>query len=63
MTYTLHYWQGFPGRGEYIRLALEEAGADYVDVARKPEGDGGGPGQGRQPPLAEPVRRRGVGGR
>ena len=31
MVYTLYYWQGFPGRGEYVRLALEEAGADYRD--------------------------------
>ena len=30
------------GRGEFVRLALEEAGADYIDVARKPIGEGGG---------------------
>ena len=30
----LYYWPGIPGRGEFIRLALEEAGAPYVDVAR-----------------------------
>jgi glutathione S-transferase len=30
----LYYWPGIPGRGEFIRLALEEAGAAYVDVAR-----------------------------
>lgn len=35
MAYELYYWDGIPGRGEFIRLALEEAGADYVDVARK----------------------------
>ena len=29
------------GRGEFVRLALEEAGAAYVDVARGPEGVGG----------------------
>jgi glutathione S-transferase len=34
MTYELYYWPGIPGRGEFVRLALEEAGADYVDVAR-----------------------------
>ncbi len=34
MTYELYYWPGIQGRGEFIRLALEEAGADYVDVAR-----------------------------
>ncbi|EJZ19152.1 glutathione S-transferase (plasmid) [Rhizobium sp. Pop5] len=36
MTYELHYWDGIQGRGEFVRLALEEAGADYVDVAREP---------------------------
>lgn len=39
MTYELFYWTGIEGRGEFIRLALEDAGADYVDVARK-QGDG-----------------------
>ena len=34
MSYELYYWPGIPGRGEFVRLALEEAGADYVDVAR-----------------------------
>ena len=38
MTYTLYYWDGIPGRGEFVRLALEEAGADYVDAARAPGG-------------------------
>jgi glutathione S-transferase len=31
-----------PGRGEFVRLALEEGAADYVDVARQPESEGGG---------------------
>jgi glutathione S-transferase len=35
MRYELYYWPGIQGRGEYIRLALEEAGADYADVARQ----------------------------
>src|ERR1700730_10913106 len=35
MKYELYYWPGIQGRGEYVRLALEEAGADYVDVARE----------------------------
>jgi len=35
MRYELHYWPTIQGRGEFIRLALEEAGADYVDVARR----------------------------
>jgi glutathione S-transferase len=34
MTYELYYWTGIQGRGEFVRLALEDAGADYVDVAR-----------------------------
>jgi glutathione S-transferase len=34
MKYELYYWPGIQGRGEYVRLALEEAGADYIDVAR-----------------------------
>jgi glutathione S-transferase len=38
MRYELYYWDGIQGRGEYVRLALEAAGADYVDVARKPGG-------------------------
>jgi glutathione S-transferase len=36
MRYELYYWPTIQGRGEFVRLALEEAGADYVDVARKP---------------------------
>jgi len=35
MKYELYYWPGIQGRGEFIRLALEEAGADYADVARE----------------------------
>jgi glutathione S-transferase len=34
MRYQLYYWPGIQGRGEYVRLALEQAGADYADVAR-----------------------------
>ncbi|CAN5718525.1 glutathione S-transferase [soil metagenome] len=41
MTYQLHYWPRIQGRGEFVRLALEAAGADYVDVARE-EGKGQG---------------------
>ncbi|HEY2539234.1 MAG TPA: glutathione S-transferase [Stellaceae bacterium] len=39
MKYELYYWSGIQGRGELVRLALEEAGADYVDVARGPGGE------------------------
>ena len=35
MRYELYYWPSIQGRGEFVRLALEEAGADYVDVARR----------------------------
>jgi glutathione S-transferase len=35
MRYELYYWPDVQGRGEFVRLALEEAGADYVDVARQ----------------------------
>ncbi len=38
--YELYYWPEIPGRGEFVRLALEEAGQRYVDVARA-EGDDG----------------------
>jgi len=36
VRYELYYWPTIQGRGEFVRLALEEAGADYVDVARRP---------------------------
>ena len=38
MKYELYYWPGIQGRGEYVRLALEEAGAEYADVARSERG-------------------------
>ena len=38
MKYSLYYWPDIQGRGEYIRLALEDAGADYDDVARSGNG-------------------------
>jgi glutathione S-transferase len=38
MRYELYYWPTIQGRGEYIRLALEEVGATYRDVAREPGG-------------------------
>ncbi len=34
MAYELYYWPGIQGRGEFVRLALEAAGAEYIDVAR-----------------------------
>lgn len=38
MRYELYYWPTIPGRGEFVRLALEEAGVDYLDVAQDPDG-------------------------
>jgi glutathione S-transferase len=62
MTYELHYWPGIQGRGEFVRLALEEAGVDYVDIARTPESHGGGEAalvaflnDAVPPPFAPPV--------
>jgi glutathione S-transferase len=42
MPYELYYWPSNQGRGEFVRLALEEAAADYIDVGRVAEADGGG---------------------
>jgi glutathione S-transferase len=39
MQYALYYWPEIQGRGEYVRLALEEADADYIDVARRRGGE------------------------
>jgi len=64
MAYQLIYWPVLQGRGEFIRLALEDARATYEDLARKPQDEGGGfdvilryikgeaPGF---PPLAPPI--------
>jgi glutathione S-transferase len=38
MNYELYYWPSIQGRGEFIRLALEDAGAGYSDIARRPGG-------------------------
>jgi glutathione S-transferase len=35
-VYELHYWPGIPGRGEFVRLALEDVAAPYLDIARLP---------------------------
>ncbi len=67
MIYQLYYWPDIQGRGEFVRLALEEAGAAYRDVAREP-GRGGGVGalmrfiEGRnlpRPPFAPPFLKAG----
>ena len=68
MTYDLYYWPGIQGRGEFVRLALEEAGAHYRDVAVLPRAEGGGvPAILRvlaargvsQPPFAPPILKVG----
>jgi len=40
--YELHYWPTIQGRGEFVRLALEYVGVEYLDVARGHEASGGG---------------------
>ena len=68
MRYELYYWPQIQGRGEFIRLALEEAGADYADVARLPASRGGGDGaiervlghaRNGRTPFAPPILRAG----
>jgi len=63
MRYQLFYWPSIQGRGEFARLALEDAGASYDDVARKRGGmarmlammDG----RGKRPPFAPPFLKAG----
>jgi glutathione S-transferase len=38
MAYELHYWPGIQGRGEFVRIALEAAGAAYTEVPHTPSG-------------------------
>jgi glutathione S-transferase len=42
VKYERYYWPTIQGRGEFVRLALEDAGAEYIDVARVPASAGGG---------------------
>jgi glutathione S-transferase len=64
MRYQLYYWPGIQGRGEFVRLALEEASAAYDDVARKSGGmdkmmammKGG---RDKHPPFAPPFLKSG----
>jgi glutathione S-transferase len=63
MRYQLYYWPGIQGRGEFVRLVLEDAGAAYDDVARKSGGmdkmmammDG----RDKRPPFAPPFLKVG----
>jgi glutathione S-transferase len=64
MRYQLFYWPEIQGRGEFVRLALEDAGADYDDVAR---GKGGMQrmlammegARDKRPPFAPPFLKAG----
>src|SRR3954463_1444478 len=38
MKLELFYWPKIQGRGEFVRLALEDVGTQYTDVAREPQG-------------------------
>jgi glutathione S-transferase len=67
MVYELYYWPSIQGRGEFVRLSLEEAGAAYVDVAREAKSGAGmarmmrilnGQGDAR-PPFAPPFLKAG----
>ena len=66
--YELHYWPGIQGRGEFVRLALEAAGAPYLDVARGGATDGLGvpallrllnDADAARPPFAPPILKHG----
>lgn len=68
MIYELYYWPGIQGRGEFVRLALEEGGAEYVDMALIADEEGGGVAALRKfidgadvprPPFAPPFLKAG----
>jgi glutathione S-transferase len=67
MVYELYYWPSIQGRGEFVRLTLEQAGARYRDVAREPGQRGGVAAlmrflngrQVRRPPFAPPFLKAG----
>src|SRR5712672_156591 len=63
MKYELYYWPSIQGRGEYVRLALEDAGANYADVARSDRGMAAMTGmmeaRGGTPPFAPPFLKAG----
>ncbi|HZL38784.1 MAG TPA: glutathione S-transferase family protein [Pseudolabrys sp.] len=64
MRYQLYYWPEIQGRGEFVRLVLEDAGAAYDDVARSKTGmdkmmamiNGG---RDKHPPFAPPFLKAG----
>lgn len=68
MPYELYYWDGIQGRGEFVRLALEQAGADYIDICRGKASAGQGMpamlaimenGEGSNIPFAPPFLKDG----
>lgn len=65
MKYELYYWPSIQGRGEFVRLALEEAGAEYIDVARRSKAGREAVGKmvvgarTKTPPFAPPVLKAG----
>lgn len=65
MVYELYYWPTAQGRGEFVRLAMEEGGAQYRDVARESGKEAGIPAMMRllsdreTPPFAPPFLRAG----
>jgi glutathione S-transferase len=68
MRYQLFYWPEIQGRGEFVRLALEDAGAAYDDVARSKAGKSGSldrmmammdSGRDKHPPFAPPFLKAG----
>lgn len=62
MTLQFYYWPGIQGRGEFVRLALEAGGLDYVDVARGRGGVGAmfdAMAEAVPPPFAPPFLRDG----
>lgn len=65
MRYEFFYWPDVQGRGEFVRLALEDAGASYVDVARQSKRGMAAmmklleDKRGKRPPFAPPFLRAG----
>lgn len=64
MRYQLFYWPEIQGRGEFVRLALEDAGATYDDAARRPGGADRmmaimQSGRDKRPPFAPPFLKAG----
>ncbi|WP_085318314.1 glutathione S-transferase [Derxia lacustris] len=68
MALELFYWPGVQGRGEFVRLALEEAGVEYIEMGAGNETQGRGVpsithwldgAEVERPPFAPPFLRVG----